>query len=99
MHNAFAARTYIVGIALTNEFNMASYFPEVGNLNSSNAGLCSDVAGPTSSGSGDLFEFQIALDHVLLLFPSLLAILAAILDLSMTTMPFWACYIIMRKVY
>ena len=34
-----------------------SYFPEAGNLNGSNADMRSDVAGPSSSGSGDLFEF------------------------------------------
>ena len=36
---------------------MASYFSEAGNLNGSNAYMCSDVAGPSSSGSGDLFDF------------------------------------------
>ena len=37
-----------------------------------------------------------------LLFPPLLALLAAILDLRVTTtpiLPFGACYVIMRKVY
>ena len=38
---------------------MASYFPEAGNLNGINADMCSDVAGPSSSGSGDLLNFQI----------------------------------------
>ena len=33
---------------------MASYFPEAGNLNRSNA----EMAGPSSSGSGDLFELS-----------------------------------------
>ena len=55
--NAFGARTYIVGVVVMNESNMASYFPEAGNLNGSNADMCSDVAGPSSSGSGDLFDF------------------------------------------
>ena len=78
MHNdvkqcSFAARTCIVAVAVTaNESNMASYFPEAGNLNSSNADICSDVAGPSSSGSGDLFELSDrsnnTLDPVLLLF-------------------------------
>ena len=36
---------------------MASYLPEAGNLNGGNADMCSDVAGPSSSGSGDLFDF------------------------------------------
>ena len=35
---------------------MASYFPEAGNLNGSNADTCSYVAGPLSSNLGDLFE-------------------------------------------
>ena len=33
-------------------------FPEAGNLNGSNADMCSVVARPLSSGSGDLFEFS-----------------------------------------
>ena len=41
-----------------NESNMASHFPEAGNLNGSNADMCFDVAGPTSSGSGDFFELS-----------------------------------------
>ena len=41
-NNALAARTYIVGVVVTNEFNMTSYFPEAGNLNRSNADMCSD---------------------------------------------------------
>ena len=36
---------------------MASYFPEAGNLNGSNLTRVSDVAGPSSSGYGDLFDF------------------------------------------
>ena len=31
-------------------------FLQTGNLNGSNADMCSDVAGPLSSGSGDLFK-------------------------------------------
>ena len=57
-NNAFAARTCIVVVVVTNESNMASYFPEAGNLNGSNANMCSDVAEPSSSGSGDLFELS-----------------------------------------
>ena len=47
-------------------------------------------------------SFQIALDPVLLLFLPLLALQAAILDLSVTTtsiLPFGACYVIMHKIY
>ena len=60
---------------------------------------CSDVAGPSSSGSGDLFELSDRSNETdpesLLLFPPLLALLAAILDLSVTTtsiLPLGACY-------
>ena len=67
---------------------MASYFPEVGNLNDNNADICSDVAGLSSSNSGDLFELlDRSNETIILLFPPLLAILAAILNLSMTTTP------------
>ena len=65
-------------VVVTHESKMASYFPEEGNLYGSNAVVCSDVAGPSSSGSGCLFETTI------LLFPPLLA---TILDLSVTTTP------------
>ena len=98
-----------MGVVVTKKSNMASYFPEAGNLNSSNTDMCPDVAGPSSSGSGDLFEvsyrlfhLDLALDPVLLLFPTLLALLAAILDLNLTTtpiLPFKACNVIMYKVY
>ena len=37
---------------------MASYFPEAGNVNGSNTDVCSDVAGPLSSGSDALFELS-----------------------------------------
>ena len=50
--------------------------------------MCSDVAGPWSSGSGDLYElFDRSNETSILLFPPLLALLAAILDLSVTTTP------------
>ena len=67
---------------------MASYFPEAGNLNGSNAGTCSDVAEPSSSGFGDLFELSDKSNKTnILLFHPLLAPLATILDLSVTTIP------------
>ena len=90
-----------MGVLVTNESNMGSYFPEAENLNGSNADICSDVAGPSSSGSGDFSHLGPTLDPVLLLFPPQLTLLAAILDLSMTTTPtlsFGACYVIMHKV-
>ena len=40
------------------ESYMASYFSKAGNLNGSNAYMCSDVAGPSSRDSGDLFELS-----------------------------------------
>ena len=51
---------------------LASYFPEARNSNSSNADTCSDVAGPSSSGSGDLFclTLDLALDPALYYFPN-----------------------------
>ena len=45
-------------VVVTHESNMASYFSEAGNLNGRNADMCSDVAGLSSSGSRDLFEFS-----------------------------------------
>ena len=48
-----------MGVVVTNESNAASYFPEAGNLNGSYANMCSNVAGPSNSGSGDLFELSI----------------------------------------
>ena len=67
---------------------MASYFPEAGNLNGSNANMCSNVAGSWSSSSGDLFELSDRSNEtIILLFLPLLALLAAILDLSTTTTP------------
>ena len=62
MHNDvkqfFAARTCIVVVVVTHESNMASYFPEAGNLNSGNGDICSDVAGPSYKGSRDLFALS-----------------------------------------
>ena len=67
---------------------MVSYFPEAGNLNGSNANMCSNVAGSWSSSSGDLFELSDRSNEtIILLFLPLLALLAAILDLSTTTTP------------
>ena len=53
--------------------------------------MCSDVAGPSSSSR---LTLDLALDPVLLLFPRLQALLAAFLDLTVTTtatLPFGAC--------
>ena len=40
-----------------NPIMMTSYFPGAGNLNGSNADMCSDVVEPSSSDSVDLFDF------------------------------------------
>ena len=101
-NNAFAAGTCIVGVVITNESNMASHFPEARNLHGSNADMFSDVAGPSSSGSGDLFELSgldrsnknnpKSLNKVMHYWPPCL-------DLSVTTapiLPFRACYVILH---
>ena len=67
---------------------MASYFPEGGNLNGSDADMYSDVAGPSSSAPGDLFELSDRSNETFIfLFTSLLVLLAAIMDLSVTATP------------
>ena len=53
-NNAFAVRTCIV--VVTHKSSMASYISEAGNLNGIYAYVCSDVAKPSSSGSGDFFD-------------------------------------------
>ena len=37
---------------------MALYFPKAEKSNGSKADMCSDVAGPLISGSGDLFDLS-----------------------------------------
>ena len=97
----FPARMCIVGVVVTKESNMASYFPKAGNVNGSNADVCSDVAGPSSSVSGELFYFSSCYrSRAFTIFP-LLALLAATLDLSVTTttiLPFEACFVIMHTI-
>ena len=65
--------------------------------------MCSEVAGLSSSGSGDLFELSDRSNEtIILLFPSLLTLQAAIFDLSVTSnshTAFGAYYSIMHKVY
>ena len=65
----FVAPTCIVGVIVTNESNMASYLPEAGNSNGSNADMCPDEAGPSSSGSGDLFDFGSSFRSLTFTFP------------------------------
>ena len=59
-------------VVVTNESNIASYIPEAGNLNGSYAVMSFDVAGPSSSRSGDLFELsERSNETIILLFPLL----------------------------
>ena len=46
------------GSLVTHKSNMALHFRKAGNLNGINAEVCPDVAGSSSSGSGDLFELS-----------------------------------------
>ena len=81
---------------------MASYFPEAENFNGSDTDMCSDVAGSSSSGSGDLFELLDRSNIPYFYSFPLIALLATILDVSVTTIPillFGASYVIMHKVY
>ena len=65
---------------------MTSYFPKAGNLNGRIADICSDMAGLLGSGLGNLLELSDRSNTMyFLLFPPLIALLAAILDLSVTT--------------
>ena len=57
-NNASVARMGIVGAVVTKESNIALYFPKAGNLNGSIADMHSDVAGQSTSGSGNLFAFS-----------------------------------------
>ena len=90
-------------VVVKNESDMASYFPEAGNLNGSNDDMGSDVAGWSSSGSSDSFEFSdMSNEAVILLFPPILALLAAILEFERdynSHIAFGACYINMYKAY
>ena len=90
-NNAFGARTCIVVVVVTNESSKVAFFPEVGNLNGSNAYMCSDVSLPQPPGR---LTLDPALDPVLLL--------AAVLDLNVTTtpiLPLRASYVIRHKFY
>ena len=42
-------------MCIVHEFNMASYFPELGNFNGNNADMCLDRAGLSISGLGDFY--------------------------------------------
>ena len=83
---------------------MASYFPEAGNLNGSNADMtCIRMwLGRRVAARVICLTLDLALDPVLLLFRPLLTLLAAILDLSVTInpiLPSGACNVIMHKVH
>ena len=91
----------IVEVVITNESNLALYFPEAGNLNDSNADMCSDVARPSSSDSGDLFDLSDRSNiSYFCYFPTIST--TVFTDLSVTTTPillFGACYAIMHTIY
>ena len=73
-------------------------FPEAGHLNGSNADMCLDVVGASSSGSGDLIDFG---SHTFTV-STTTSTTAAILDLSVTTtpiLPFGACYVITHELF
>ena len=53
----FCGSNGIVGVVVTNDSNMVSFFPEVGNLNGSNANICSDVAGHQVAVRAICFDF------------------------------------------
>ena len=94
-----------MGVVVTNESNMASYFSEAGNLNGSNADMCSYAAGPSSSGSGDLLRsgFQIDQRSCAFTISPITSTTGHHRCLSVTTTPiltFGASYVIMHiKIY
>ena len=101
-NNAFAVQTCILGVVVTNESNMASSFPEAGNLNGSNADMCSDVAGPSRSGADDLFDFGSSSRSRTFAISPTTSITGCHLGFELATtpiLPFRACYVIMDKVY
>ena len=81
---------------------MASYFPEAANLNGSNADICSDVAGPWISGSGNLFELSDHRSRTFIISPSLVLVTGRHLgferDYNYHT-AFRAYYVIVHEVY
>ena len=55
----FAARACIVVVVVTHEFKMASYVPVAGNLNGSNADMCSERLGRRLAARLICLDFQI----------------------------------------
>ena len=62
MHNGikqcFCGWNVHCGICSHAQIQYGVVLPEVGNLNGRNTDMCSDVAGPSASGSEDLFELS-----------------------------------------
>ena len=89
-NNAFAARRCIVGVVVTNEFNMALYFPK---REIKMAVMLTSLMPPgfmmrlgrRVAAQAIFLSFKICLD--LVLFLQLLTLQAVILDLSVTTTP------------
>ena len=94
--------TCIEGVVVTDESNMASSVPRSGIKMAVMLKCVLMWMGLSVGARAICLSFQIDLDPVLLLFLPLQALLAAILDLSVTTtpiLPFGACYVIMHKAY
>ena len=91
-----------VVVVVTNESNMTSYFPEAGNLNGSNADISSDVAGPSRSGSGDMFELSDRSNKTYIYNSPTTNTTGRHLELERdynSHTAFAPCYVIMHKVY
>ena len=77
-------------------------FSVAGNLNGSDADMCCDVTGPSSSGSGDLFDFgSSSRSRTFTIFPTT-STAGRHLGFErdyICKLPFVACYVIMHKVY
>ena len=90
-------------VVITHKFNVASFFPEAGNLNSSNADMCSDVARPSISGSGSIYlSFQIHHKFRTFTIPPTTSTTGRHLGFERENNyqnAFRACYVIMHKVY
>ena len=82
----------IVVVVVMHESNVASYFFEAGNLSDSNAYLCSNVFGPSSSARVIRLSFQIG--RILGT-----CTISSTAGTTTTILPFGVCYVIMHKDY
>ena len=72
-NNSFTAQMYIVGVVVTNESNMVSYFPKEGNLNGVMLTCIVMWLGSRVTAWVICLTLDLASDLVLLLFPPLLS--------------------------